>query len=71
MKREFDERAAVARALPPVGPEWREESGALLRGYFEELQAIRNRFPGVPPAPTAVHRRVRWYRCACRTALRS
>jgi hypothetical protein len=53
VKREFDERAALARALPAAGPEWRDESAALLRGYFDELQAIRNRFPGVPAAPPA------------------
>ncbi len=55
VKREFAERAAVARALPPdQGPQWRDEVGALSRWYFEELQAVRNRYSGAAPAPSAL-----------------
>lgn len=54
VKREFGERAAVARALPATGPEWRDEVAALARGYFGELQAIRNRYPAAPAAPGAL-----------------
>ncbi len=55
VKREFAERAAVARAVPPDrGAEWRDEVGALSRWYFDELQAVRNRYPGAAPAPTAL-----------------
>ncbi|HSM93115.1 MAG TPA: hypothetical protein VLT47_09520 [Anaeromyxobacteraceae bacterium] len=53
LKREFVERAAVGRALPPERiDEWRDESAALFRWYLQELSAIRNRHPTVPPAPT-------------------
>jgi hypothetical protein len=55
LKREFDERSAVLRALPPDRPaEWQEEVVALTRWYEDQLQAIRNRYHGVEPAPTAL-----------------
>jgi hypothetical protein len=55
VKREFVERAAVGRALPPERiDEWRDEAAALFRWYLQELGAIRNRHPTVPPAPTGV-----------------
>ncbi len=55
LKRDFTERAAVAKALPPDKPaEWQAEVAALSRWYFDELQAIRNRHPGEPPRPGAV-----------------
>jgi hypothetical protein len=53
LKREFVERAAVGRALPPERiDEWRDEAAALFRWYLQELSAIRNRHPTVPAAPT-------------------
>lgn len=53
LKREFVERAAVGRALPADRiDEWRDEAGALFRWYLQELSAIRNRHPTVPPAPS-------------------
>ncbi|BDG06575.1 hypothetical protein [Anaeromyxobacter oryzae] len=55
LKREFAERAAVLRALPPDRPaEWQGEVVALTRWYQDELQAIRNRYPEVSPAPGAL-----------------
>ena len=55
LKRDFSERAAVAKALPPDKlAEWQAEVAALSRWYFDELQAIRNRHPGEPPRPSAV-----------------
>lgn len=55
LKREFDERAALARALPPDRlQDWREESNALLRGHFQAMTELRNRFPRAPAAPTAL-----------------
>ncbi len=55
LKRDFTERAAVAKALPPDRPaEWQAEVAALSRWYFDELQAIRNRHPGEAPRPNAV-----------------
>jgi hypothetical protein len=55
VKREFAERAAAARAIAPDrAPEWRDEVTALSRWYFDELQAIRNRYPGAAKAPSAV-----------------
>jgi hypothetical protein len=55
VKREFVERAALARALPVDRPaEWQAEVAALARGYFEELAALRNRYPGAPAAPKAL-----------------
>ncbi len=55
LKRDFTERAQVAKALPADKPaEWQAEVAALSRWYFDELQAIRNRHPGEPPHPSAV-----------------
>jgi hypothetical protein len=55
LKRDFVERAAVARALPPDRlPDWHAEVSALSRWYFEELRAIRNRHPGEAPRPSGV-----------------
>ncbi len=55
LKRDFTERAQVAKALPADrNAEWQGEVAALSRWYFEELQAIRNRHPGEPPRPNAV-----------------
>jgi hypothetical protein len=53
LKREFVERAAVGRAVPSDRvDEWRDESAALFRWYLEQLAAIRNRHPSVPPTPS-------------------
>jgi hypothetical protein len=50
LKREFVERAAVGRALPPERiDEWRDEAAALFRWYLGELSAIQNRHPTAPP----------------------
>lgn len=55
LKRDFTERAQVAKAVPPDRlAEWQGEVTALSRWYFAELQAIRNRHPSEPPRPTAV-----------------
>jgi hypothetical protein len=55
LKRDFGERAQVAKALPPDRlPEWQAEVVALSRWYFGELQAIRNRHPSEPPRPGGV-----------------
>lgn len=55
LKRDFTERAQVAKTLPPDRlAEWQAEVLALSRWYFGELQAIRNRHPGEPPRPTGV-----------------
>ncbi|MGB8931468.1 MAG: hypothetical protein WCC48_09515 [Anaeromyxobacteraceae bacterium] len=55
LKREFVERAAVGRALPPERiDEWRDEAAALFRWYLQESSAIRNRHPNVPPAPNGI-----------------
>ena len=55
LKRDFVERAAVARTLPPDRlPDWQAEVSALSRWYFEELRAIANRHPGEAPRPTGV-----------------
>jgi hypothetical protein len=55
LKRDFGERAQVAKALPSDRlPEWQAEVVALSRWYFGELQAIRNRHPGEPPRPSGV-----------------
>jgi hypothetical protein len=52
LKRDFAERAALARAIPPDRlTEWRDEALALARWYFEELTAIRNRHPLEPARP--------------------
>ena len=50
LKREFLERASVSREIAAdKQKEWRDEVRALLRWYFDELAAIRNRHPRVPP----------------------
>jgi hypothetical protein len=55
LKRDFGERAQVAKALPPERlPEWQAEVVALSRWYFGELQAIRNRHPSEPARPSGV-----------------
>ena len=55
LKRDFSERAGLAKALPTDKPaEWQAEVAALSGWYFSELQAIRNRHPGEPPRPNAV-----------------
>jgi hypothetical protein len=55
LKRDFDERAQAAKALPADRiAEWQTEVSALARWYFEELGAIRNRHPGEPPRPKAL-----------------
>lgn len=55
LKRDFAERAAVARAIPPDRlPEWRDEATALTRWYFDGLSAIRNRHPSEPARPSGL-----------------
>ena len=55
LKRDFVERAGAVRAIPPERlPEWQAEVAAVSRWYFEELAAIRNRFPGEAARPSAV-----------------
>jgi hypothetical protein len=55
LKRDFTERAQLAKALPADRlPEWHAEIAALSRWYFDELQAIRNRHPDEPPRPTGL-----------------
>jgi hypothetical protein len=55
LKRDFGERAQAVRAIPPDRlPEWQAEVAALSRWYFDELTAIRNRYPGEAPRPGAV-----------------
>jgi len=55
LKRDFSERAGAVRATPPDRlAEWQAEVAALSRWYFEELGAIRNRFPGEPARPTGL-----------------
>ncbi len=55
LKREFVERAAVARALPATPPEaWRAEAAALVRWYVEGMSTIRNRHPKEPARPGAL-----------------
>jgi hypothetical protein len=55
LKRDFGERAAAVRAIPPERmPEWQTEVAALSRWYFEELAAIHNRHPGEAARPTGV-----------------
>ncbi len=52
LKRDFGERAQVAKAIPPDRlPDWQAEVVALSRWYFGELQAIRNRHPAEPARP--------------------
>ena len=52
LKRDFTERASLAKAVPADKPgEWVTEVVALSRWYFDELAAIRNRHPlEAPPA---------------------
>jgi hypothetical protein len=46
LKREFVERSSVGRAMPAAKQkEWADEAHTLLRWYFDELGAIRNRHP--------------------------
>jgi hypothetical protein len=53
VKREFVERALVARGLAAGrAREASEESRALVRWYFDEVQAARNRHPREKPGPT-------------------
>lgn len=48
LKREFLERASLSRQIPAErSKEWSEEARALLRWYFDEVAASRNRHPGV------------------------
>ena len=55
LKRDFSERAGAMRAIPPDrAAEWQAEVLALSRWYFDELGAIRNRFPGEAPRPTGL-----------------
>ena len=55
LKRDFVERAAVARTIPPDRlPEWRDEATALARWYFDGLTAIRNRHPSEGARPTGL-----------------
>lgn len=55
LRREFAERSAMARTLPAQPPDaWREEVGALLRGYLEAMTTVRNRHPAEPPRPSAL-----------------
>ncbi len=55
LKRDFAERAALAKALPPDRPtEWVAEVSALSRWYFDELAAVRNRHPLETPRPVGV-----------------
>jgi hypothetical protein len=55
LKREFAERSAMARTLPAQPADaWREEAGALIRGYLEAMTASRNRHPAEPARPTAL-----------------
>ncbi len=47
IKREFLERASLSRQIPAErSKEWSEEARALLRWYFDEMAASRNRHPG-------------------------
>jgi hypothetical protein len=55
LKRDFVERAAIARTIPPDRlPEWRDEATALARWYFDGLSAIRNRYPSEPARPSGL-----------------
>ncbi len=53
LEREFDERAALLRVIPADRPqEWRDEVNVLLRGHFQALAELRNRYPRAPqPLP--------------------
>lgn len=55
LKRDFAERAGLAKTVPPERlSEWQTEVAALSRWYFDELQAIENRHPEEPPRPTGL-----------------
>jgi hypothetical protein len=55
LKREYEERAALARALPPEAlTDWRDEVNALGRAYFQAVADVKNRYPHAPAAPTAL-----------------
>jgi hypothetical protein len=55
LKRDFSERAGAMRSIPPDrAAEWQAEVSALSRWYFDELGAIRNRFPGEAPRPNGL-----------------
>ena len=55
LKREFDERAALLRALPAESAqEWRDEVNVLLRGYLQAVSEVRNRYPRAPAPPSAL-----------------
>ncbi len=55
LKREFDERAALLRVVPgEAAQEWRDEVNVLLRGYFQAVSEVRNRYPRAPAPPTAL-----------------
>jgi hypothetical protein len=55
LKREFDERAALLRAAPAeAAQEWRDEVNVLLRGYFQAVSEVRNRYPRASAAPSAM-----------------
>jgi hypothetical protein len=55
LKREFDERSALGRALPPgAATEWRDEVNALGRAYFQALAEVKNRYPRAPVPPSAL-----------------
>ncbi|HET6922474.1 MAG TPA: hypothetical protein VFI16_04935 [Anaeromyxobacteraceae bacterium] len=54
LKREFLERGSASRQVAPDRPkEWRDEARALLRWYFDELAASRNRHPTAARAAEA------------------
>jgi hypothetical protein len=53
LKREFVERAVVARSMGgDRAREAADETRALLRWYFGEAAALRQRYPGEPPPPS-------------------
>jgi hypothetical protein len=55
LKRDFAERAALARAMPLDRPaEWRDEVQALSRWYFDGLAEVRNRHPGEAARPSGL-----------------
>ncbi len=55
LKRDFAERAALAKAMPADRPaEWQAEVGTLSRWYFDELAAIHNRHPLEAARPVGV-----------------
>ncbi len=55
LRREFAERAALAVGIPADrAAEWQGETTALLRWWFDELSAVRNRHPGEPRRPNGV-----------------